>query len=506
MTNRSSRRARWALFVTLVVLTLIGAVLRFQWLRQRGMWWDEAALWSDALTGRRNANEAPLNSWLTYLAMVLMRRNDALALHVPAVLFGTLTIPAAFGLGRATAGAACGLATALLVTVSPCMLAFSQEARPYALLILITTLELAAGLELHAEWTLRRLVWLSALSAAAVATHLVALPFSLGLGLALTLALGWRALRDRPQRVRWLVRAMLLLGAGGLALALGSSWALFRPSFKPVMAGRYLFGVGHLVRYVMVRATTFASEVGPPPYAWGPSDTIAAIYAGVALGGAALLLRRRQLDRVLLLVVPPAALLAGLYLQLGDKSVWAWMRYATPVVVPLLVLAAAGLTALSRAWISIPLVLALVANNARQDSGLPRWALDAQVIRGSEFAAAANEIQRMQDQLRGVVIIEQRSIFGDETDRMSASYALYRTDELPLFHVRTPGGIFRVELHQGPGKIPVPFLTDDKVPALPDGDYVVFDGWVKMGCARYYLAPSPTPPPPGSNFIICRAR
>jgi hypothetical protein len=506
VTDSLSRRARWAVLGTLVVLTACGLVLRCLWLRQHGMWWDEAALWSDALTGRRNANEAPLNTWLTHLTMVLLRRDDALALHVPALVFGTLTVPAAFRLGRATAGVACGLATALLVTVSPCLLAFSQEARPYALLILVTTLQVAAGLEFVAEWTPRRLAWLAALSCVAAATHLVAVPFSLGLGSALVLALGWHALRDRPQRRRWLVRAALLVGAGGLALALGSSWTLFRPSFKPVMAGPYQFGVAHLLRFALVRATTFAFGIGPRPYPWGPNDTIAAIYVGVALAGVMALSLRRHFDRALALVAPSAALLAGLYLQLGDKSVWGWMRYATPMVVPLFALTAAGLTASRRVWISSPLVLALAAINARPDSGVPMWAANAQVTRGTEWAAAATEIARRQGQLRGVVFIEQRSIYGEETDRLSASYALYRSDALPLYHVRTPGGIFRVELRRGPGTIAVPFLTDEPAGTLPDGDYAVFDGWVKMGCGRYSLAASPTPPPPGVNFVLCRAR
>ena len=200
------------------------------------------------------------------------------------------------------------------------------------------------------------------------------------------------------------------------------------------------------------------------------------------------------------------ALLAGLYLQLGDKSVWGWMRYATPVVAPLFALVAVALTAPRRVWISLPLVAALAAVNARKESGVPAWMDNARVMRGTEWAAAAAEIRQQQERLRGVIFIEQRSIYGDETDRMSSNYALYRGDSLPQYHVRTPGGIFVIELRKGPGRILVPYLTDHKAPPLPDGEYAVFDGWVKMGCVRYYLAPSPTPPPPGANFVFCRAR
>lgn len=62
------------------------------------------------------------------------------------VIFGTLTVPAAFALGAVLAGRVAGLLGALLVAISPYAVEFSQEAALYALAALLTTLALALGI------------------------------------------------------------------------------------------------------------------------------------------------------------------------------------------------------------------------------------------------------------------------------------------------------------------------------------------------------------------------
>jgi hypothetical protein len=492
--------------VAVALLTVAGLLLRGYGLHTRGIWWDEAALWAEALGITRNPYEAPLDTWLVRLTMHLANRADSFVLHVPAALVGTLTIPAAFWLGRTVAGVACGLGTALLVTVAPVAVYFAGEARPYALVMLLTTLQLAAALALVESWMPRRFAALLALTAAAVATHLLAVAFSLGLGVALVGTLLWRA-RDRPTRTAWLRRAVVVVAGGAAALAVGAAWTLFRPSLKPVMAGRYAFGPFELGRYALAHLTTFAIDTADTPQPLGERDAIAAIFAVAAVAGVVTLVRRRQLARAAVLLAPLLALLAGLYLQLGEKSTWPWVRYATPLLIPLLALAATAVTAPRRPWIALPLTLALAAVNLRDGTGLPAWAEDAPNDRGWQYRYSARRIAELESQLRGVIFVQQRSIYGDETDRMTVSYTLPRSDHLPMYweHDRA---LYRVRTRPGPGGAVVPLRSDDGPLTLPPGDYAVFDGWVKLGCAAFspHLAPSPLSPPPDVIFLFCRWR
>jgi hypothetical protein len=496
------RLPRAAVAVALAVLTLAGLVLRCYALGHRGLWWDEACLWSEAFTRNAAYQEAPLNTWLTRLTMELVRRDDTLALHLPALLFGTLHIPAAFLLGRALAGRAAGLTCALFVTFSPPLLFFAQEARPYALLILLTTLQLMVAVLLLDEFTWRRLGALALLTSAAIATHLLALPFSLGLGALATAVLVTRRLRGdaRAPTTRQLL-AFVLVGAA--ALALGASWTLLRPSMSPVMGGRYEFGPLFFVRFVLENATTFAARMTSMPRPLSARDAIAAAWAAGAVAGIVVLAWRGRLPAALLLVAAPLALLVSLYYELGEKSVWIWSRYATPATVPLYALAAVGVSASRRAWLTALLALGLTALDLDRATGMAAWAADARVRRGEQFLAGAETLYRMQEQLRGIVFVMQRSAYSDETSRAIASYEQFRRDDLPQFYTHE-GQVFGVRLERGPGRVPIPVLEDALV-ALPPGDYAVYDGWDKRGCAAYApsLRDSPLPSLRGA-FRFCR--
>jgi hypothetical protein len=241
----------WLPAIALGIVTVVALVLRGHGLHTRGMWWDEASVWAEALAGARNPVEAPLHTWLVRAVMHLARRADTFVLHLPAAVAGTLLVPAAYRLGSALAGVACGLATALLVTIAPVALFFAQEARPYSLVMLLTTLQLAVAIELHDAWAPRRLLWLGALVMAAAATHLCAVPFALAVGATLAAAQAWRT--------RALGRAAAVLVTVAVALAAGTAWMLARPPLQPLVAGRYQFGAVALVRYALVHLTTFPS-------------------------------------------------------------------------------------------------------------------------------------------------------------------------------------------------------------------------------------------------------
>jgi len=73
-------------------------------------------------------------SWVT-----LHLGHTPVALRLPSLLAGTLTIPAVYLLGTRTVGRRPALVAAALATVSPFMIFYSTEARAYGLLMLLVT-------------------------------------------------------------------------------------------------------------------------------------------------------------------------------------------------------------------------------------------------------------------------------------------------------------------------------------------------------------------------------
>lgn len=120
-------------------------------------------------------------------------------------LCGTLTIPVMWSLGRRLASERVGLIAAVLTAVSPILFWYSQEARAYSLLVLLSALSLLA-LARAIEWpSKRRLLAWGALCAVALAVHYFAAFLIAGEAV-------WLAYALRRGRVAG--------GAGRMALAL----------------------------------------------------------------------------------------------------------------------------------------------------------------------------------------------------------------------------------------------------------------------------------------------
>ncbi len=127
-----------------LILTLVGGWLRLQGLGRDSLWQDEAIsllearrplgelLWGVARDGWEN--HPPLYHLL--LHAVLPLGDSEMALRWPSALFGTLSIPLLYWLGRAWFSSSVGLVAALLLTISPFHLWHSQDARMYTLLTL----------------------------------------------------------------------------------------------------------------------------------------------------------------------------------------------------------------------------------------------------------------------------------------------------------------------------------------------------------------------------------
>lgn len=184
----------------LLGLTVVGAVLRFNKLGAQGYWGDEAYT---AFVGRLQPSEIlpriaqaegtpPVYYFAAWAWMKLFGSGEA-ALRSLSAICGTVTVPLAYLAAAEFVSRRAALASAALVSVSPLLVWYSQEARAYALLVLLGTLSLLFFARSLAQPTPRRLAGWAIFSALALATHYTA-------ALLVLPEAGWILHRSRPRR------------------------------------------------------------------------------------------------------------------------------------------------------------------------------------------------------------------------------------------------------------------------------------------------------------------
>ena len=145
--DRLFRRATPCLLLAIVAL---GGALRFYQIGSEGLWLDEAfSVWMSwqpvgKLLGWlvRIDQHPPLYYLLLHFWMAL--GDDEATVRALSALFGTLTVPVMYLVGRRLADKRVGLLAALILAVSPFHVRFAQEARMYTLLALNASLALYA--------------------------------------------------------------------------------------------------------------------------------------------------------------------------------------------------------------------------------------------------------------------------------------------------------------------------------------------------------------------------
>ena len=274
----------------------VGLGLRLYRLEDQSLWLDEVLTVRNAVLPLErilfdpavDRNFPPLHGALVHLFIRLFGSGEA-AVRLPSVLVGTISIPFMFGVVRFWQGPAIGLLAAGLLAISPLHVWYSQEARPYALLLVLA---------LASMWFAQRLlqrptdqlfqIGLVLSASATLYCHLLALPFLLFLA-AYTL---WSA---RPPD-RW--RVLTLFGLVGALIApqLYQFWG----SPPPVSANdNYSFNPAHL------GYTVWAFGTG---YSLGP--TLLELRGGLAaLGGH-------------LPIMIPVLCGLGALLSLGARELW----------------------------------------------------------------------------------------------------------------------------------------------------------------------------------------
>ena len=160
-----------------------GIALRFSTLGLQSFWADEAVTvgrvlrpspWSTL--GQVHSSEAtpPLYYILAWLWTRVFGHSEVGIRSLSAV-FGTATIPVVWWAGRTLVSRAAGIAAAALVAASPAMVWYSQEARAYVLLILLS----AVGFGFFAVAVRRRegrvVTWWAVASVLALLTHYFAI-------------------------------------------------------------------------------------------------------------------------------------------------------------------------------------------------------------------------------------------------------------------------------------------------------------------------------------------
>jgi len=344
----NTSRTQWFLWAV-VGLTALAAAIRFSTLGLQSYRHDEAVTAGRVLLSGlpqtmhevwAGESTPPLYYLVAWLWSHVFGVHEV-GLRSLSALFGTATVPVAFLIGRELIGRRVGLAVAAIVAVEPMLVWYSQDARGYALLVLLSTAALLFFLRARRSGAARDLGWWAACSALALATHYFA-------AFPLAIEAAWLLAAVRPLRnVLWALGAVALAGLALAPIALhqaqgkNNDWiATFGMARRLQEAGISFFvGDAGLLKHALIPMTLFA----------------AAVVLLLIRGGA----REKRGAAVALTVGGGAILLALALAALGQDFVLG--RNLLPELVPLALVGAAGIASPRAGWLGFGVGAALVA-------------------------------------------------------------------------------------------------------------------------------------------------
>ena len=215
MTLSPSRAgALWAL----ALLTALGAAMRFASIDVQSFHHDEVITairvipgsFGDMLHAVKGSESNPPLYYVLAWGWAKAFGSDEVGLRSLSALLGTATVPLAYCIGAELAHRRAGLIAAALVAVSPMLIWYSQEARSYALLVLLCAASLLFFARALRTRSGRDLALWALCSALALYSHYFAV-FAVGIE-ALWLLVALRA------RWRVVLPAVAVVAAAGLAL------------------------------------------------------------------------------------------------------------------------------------------------------------------------------------------------------------------------------------------------------------------------------------------------
>jgi mannosyltransferase len=346
---------RWVLVAALAGLTAAGAAIRFAPLGVQSFHHDEVITVMRVLPGSfghmlHEVKVSESNPPLYYVLAWGWTREFGLnewGIRSLSALFGALTVPLGYAIGRQLASRRVGLILTGLLAFDPMLIWYSQEARSYALLVLFGALSFLFFVRALDTRRGRDLAFWAVASALALGSHYFAF-FAVGIE-AVWLAV---ALRDRWKAV---LPALAVVGAAGAAL-LPLIAAQTNPNhigwIEESPLGNRLFETG--VSFLIGETGHVIAEPPRVHYAVLPA-------IGVGLAALALLTlgtRRERRGGLLGLGVGLGVLaLAAAAALLGKDYVVE--RNLLPALVPLAVVVALGLGAARARFVGVLLAVAL---------------------------------------------------------------------------------------------------------------------------------------------------
>ena len=343
-------------YQALAVITLLAAIVRFVTLDLQSFWHDEAVtvnrilqagLWDTLDAVPDNESTPPLYYLLSWVWTRPFGIGEV-GLRSFSALCGTLTIPVVYAAAARLATVRVALVASALAAVSPLLVWYSQEARAYALLVLLCALSFLYFVRARDGGTRRDLVLWALASAAALATHYFAVFVVVPEALLLFLALG----AERRREAFGAIGAVGLAGAALLPLAIHQSSSANNNWFSDIALSSRVTDVPK------------AFLIGEPQAQ--VSRALAAAILAVAAAAVLLVWRADGRERRAALIagaVGGAGVVIPLVLALGGEDFFIH-RNLLAALVPLIVVVAAGLGAKRAGWPGLAIAVAACAVSA----------------------------------------------------------------------------------------------------------------------------------------------
>jgi mannosyltransferase len=342
--------------VALAGIVAAGAALRFATLDLQSFWVDEGATvhllrgdFGDLVDGIPVTEKTPPLYYVLAWLWTQVFGTGEVGVRSLSALAGVLTIPVAFALARELASERAGLVAALLTAVNPLLVWYSQEARAYALLVLLAALATLYGVRAAGGGKsatrgqapcCTRSLWLWAVaSALALATHYFAI-------FAIAPLAAWILMR-RADRGRALMATGVIALAGLALLPLAAD-----QSENP--GANFIRGTSLVTRIAQVPKQFLLGFDAPAEVAF----TIAAL--GLAAAALALALARGDSGPRIALALGAAAVALPVVAALFGAD-FVLSRNLIVALVPLAVVVAAGTATRGAAGLALAGALAALS-------------------------------------------------------------------------------------------------------------------------------------------------